>query len=390
MNALDEKSNCQSSASNRIEGLDLARAIAILGMVIINYDNAIVSDIREFTLLETIVMGLQGKAVPVFIVLSGIGLSLMAKSFFSKAGVNQLSDFRLILIKRSLFLFVIGLFLKQLWPADILHYYGIYLLAGAVLIAVSNRVLWACIAVFILVSVIYMVGFDIYAELDWDKIAFPDFQSAYELLRHLFFLGFYPVFPWFSLFVFGMWLGRLDMSGRHCRISMIFLGIFLVVLAEFASNRLLNSLITYAYEKDKFSLLFLSDIELFPATPLYILSGSGIALAMIGLSLAVAEKFSTHRCVELLTAVGRISLTLYVAHIAIGINALDLIGKGFDQTVSFAVLNAIGFFGAAVVLSHYLKKEGRKGPLEWIMRYLSKPFKISIRYPKKMPEKRIP
>ena len=54
---------------------------------------------------------------------------------------------RVLLIKRAIFLLAVGLLHINIWIADILHYYGIYLLVAAVLLSASGAWLWGLVLV---------------------------------------------------------------------------------------------------------------------------------------------------------------------------------------------------------------------------------------------------
>lgn len=63
--------------SNRLEGLDLARYVAFVGMVIVNFKIAMGAEGGE-GLLNLLTTALEGRAAATFVVLAGIGLGLAA------------------------------------------------------------------------------------------------------------------------------------------------------------------------------------------------------------------------------------------------------------------------------------------------------------------------
>ena len=105
--------------SNRLEGLDLARYVAFVGMVIVNFKIAMGAESGE-GMLNLLTTALEGRAAATFVVLAGIGLGL--------AGLKGLDQTISVTIKRALFLLVIGLLNMTIFDADILHYYAFYFL----------------------------------------------------------------------------------------------------------------------------------------------------------------------------------------------------------------------------------------------------------------------
>ncbi len=71
-----------TTSSKRIVGLDIARALAVLGMVIVNYKVVMVSNATQGWLATTTGL-LEGRAAATFVVLAGIGLSLMTRLWSS-------------------------------------------------------------------------------------------------------------------------------------------------------------------------------------------------------------------------------------------------------------------------------------------------------------------
>ncbi|MGB0979955.1 MAG: heparan-alpha-glucosaminide N-acetyltransferase domain-containing protein, partial [Croceimicrobium sp.] len=114
----------------KIVGLSVARAIAIIGMIIVNFKIVIGSEGPGW--LQAVADVFSGKAAATFVVLAGLGLSLMAKSAQDDPLKKRKVQWKVF--KRALFLFVIGLSYYFIWPADILHYYGLYMLLGLALL----------------------------------------------------------------------------------------------------------------------------------------------------------------------------------------------------------------------------------------------------------------
>ena len=87
------------SLSHRVIGYDLARALAVLGMVVVNTTS--IFEVSEFSpaWLEPAVDFLYGRAAVVFVMLAGVSVSLMARRHPAPADLRSL---RRCLLKRSL------------------------------------------------------------------------------------------------------------------------------------------------------------------------------------------------------------------------------------------------------------------------------------------------
>ena len=83
---------------------------------------------KTFRFFNEFIGQLQGRASATFVVLAGIGLGL---SSFKKESqtVNTI-------VKRSIFLLILGLLNMTIFEGDILHYYAFYFLFGVFLVCI--------------------------------------------------------------------------------------------------------------------------------------------------------------------------------------------------------------------------------------------------------------
>ena len=117
---------------NRIEGYDVARALAVFGMVLVNYKSTMGSEYLGPEKLVGILSFLDGRAAALFVVLAGIGISLLTRQARETGDVAALTTHRRTLLSRAFFFFVVGLVYWPIWPADILHFYGAYIALSVV------------------------------------------------------------------------------------------------------------------------------------------------------------------------------------------------------------------------------------------------------------------
>lgn len=360
-----------NSSGSRIIGYDFARALAILGMVIVNYKVVMEADKNGPEWFVWLIGLLEGRAAATFVILAGVGLSLLSQKARLADDVETLSLNRNTLLKRALFLFVVGLLYISIWPADILHFYGLYIAIGALLLKVSNRRLWFLAWVFMAIFVMLLLFFDYAAGWNWETLNYSGFWTIPGMIRHLFFNGFYPVFPWTAFLFIGMWLGRQNVSDPKLRKRILRYSITTVIAVEGVSWLLIQLFLKSANAADGETIQALFGIGPMPPMPFYVLSAGGVAFIVIIFSIMFTERFPASRWIQPFVATGQLALTLYVAHVVIGMGILEAIGLLEKQTLLFAVSSAIGFYASGVVFSVFWSKRFRRGPLEWMMRRLT-------------------
>jgi uncharacterized protein len=109
-----------------------------------------------------------------------------------------------------------------------------------------------------------------------------------------------------------------------------------------------------------------------PPTPFYILAGCGSSAAVIGGVLLLTPLLDRLRCSPWLTAPGRQSLTLYMAHILIGMGVIEAMGW-MDGSLSPAQVFwlSIGFCVLSSLYARLWAINFRRGPLETAMRWMT-------------------
>ena len=104
----------------RITGFDLARALAIFGMVIVNFKIAMNVETGS-PLLMSFAKLFEGRASALFVILAGVGVTFLTNKARKSTDHSFVLKSRISLIKRGLLLVVIGLMYTPIWEADILH-----------------------------------------------------------------------------------------------------------------------------------------------------------------------------------------------------------------------------------------------------------------------------
>jgi uncharacterized protein len=341
----------------RLQGLDLARYLAFVGMVVVNFK--IVMGVQaDGSFLSILSSALEGRAAATFVVLAGIGLGL--------ASVKSVAQTISVTLKRALFLLVIGLLNMLIFPADILHYYAFYFLFGVLLLPVGNRVLIAAMVALNLAFVVLILTLDFEAGWNWVDLTYSDFWTPAGFVRNLFFNGWHPVIPWLGFFLFGIVLSRCALAERSVQLRLVAFGALAFVVAEGLSLWLTGILAAIDPE-----LVDLATTQPLPPMPLYSMAGLGAASVAVGLCLMGAGWCERWGILRVITPAGRQSLTLYIAHILIGMGTLEALGMIGGQTVTQAVWASVLFCAAATFYALVWARWFKRGPIEQGMRRLA-------------------
>jgi len=358
-----------TSRSPRIVGLDVARALALLGMLVVNYELSLGDSRGGPDWLAAITHSFQGRAAATFVVLAGVGGTLGARRARASGDAAARWSVRVGLLKRGTFLFVTGCLFWTVWPADILHYYGVWLALGAGLVFLSAPQLAGVVALIVGVGAAFVLQGNYFEHWQLRTLEHTDLGTTTGFLRNLFFDGWHPVFPWLALYTFGLWLGRLDLGDRATRHRLLAVSIP-VALAVHGIERAWATPEWEQFEGFQWGHLLMTSSV--PPTPAFVVAGASIATAVIVLCCELAE---TRRLPSLLPrvlsplrATGRLALTHYVGHVIIGLGALEAAGRLGGQTLPFAVASALVYFAFALVTSTLWLKRFERGPLEALMR----------------------
>ena len=359
---------------NRIEGYDLARALAIFGMVVVNFKIAMAVGAWGVEAqagpgwLHSLTGLLDGRAAAVFVVLAGVGMTLGARRALSSGVAAELRATRVTLWKRAAFLFVGGMLFSLVWDPDILHFYGWYIGISALLIGCRNRTLLWLAALLVMAFAGMVFTLDYEAGWDFDTLTYSGFWTVAGQTRNLFFNGFHPVVPWLAFLLVGIWLGRQDMLNPSVRRRVLIIGAGVALVTEAVSATLVELLTRNASAADAELIGELLGTEVLPPMPLYMLAAGGTALAVISLCVGFSQRFPDAPGHRALIAAGRLSLTIYVGHVILGLGILEAVGRLEGQSLWFAVTTAVAFYVLAVSFALLWTRRWSYGPLEWVMR----------------------
>ncbi len=326
----------------RLDGIDVARFLAFCGMVLVNFRiAALVTPTQDW--VSQITNALEGRAAALFVVLAGVGLSL------ARLSRNQV-------LTRAAFLFVLGCLNLLVFEADILHFYALYFILAACVLQCSDRALLLGAAGIVALGYAAMFLLNYEANWNWETLEYANFTTPAGFLRHSFLNGWHPVLPWAGFVLFGMWLGRQELRAR----PLIIWGSVAAVIATVPQHLTQDA-----------EIIEILGTAALPPTPFYMVSASGSACAVLGLMLWLVPKCPS--CLRApLASTGQQALTLYIAHILIGMGIMEGLGW-LDGSLSTGAVFAysIAFCVGCVAYAALWRQLFKRGPLEMLMRRIT-------------------
>lgn len=339
----------------RTPGFDIARALAVLGMVLVNFRGALRVGDHGTPALVWLADHFEGKAGALFVLLAGVGISLRTHP----GGGDPTAD-RRALFDRAMILLGMGLLLMHLWEWDILHFHAVYLLLAIPLLRAPTVTLWLLAAASVWITM--LLGH----ELDWNLR--PSLTTLDGATRHVVFNGLYPVFPWFAFVLVGMAVGRLDLTDAAVRRRTFAIALAIVIMTE-----AVDALGRYEQQTGTLGLGGHAGLLLtWPRAPrpLFVVSGSAIAVATICACITITGRRGDRRWVIALVATGQLAFTLYIAHVIAVLLPMQhgwLVGVGIE--VAFAY--GLAFFAAAVAFALWWRRRWEYGPFEGVIRQVT-------------------
>ncbi|QIK65706.1 DUF1624 domain-containing protein [Nocardioides sp. HDW12B] len=376
-------------SSSRLVGLDLARLVALLGMVAAHLLTGVVDG--RVTLTHQVV---AGRSSGLFALLAGLAIVLLARTREPVRGLAWRAE-QAAALARAVGLGALGLLLGGLVDTGmsvILAYYAVLFALATPFLALRTR--WIALAAGVLVLVGPPLSQVLRSVLPRDRPSDPTPASLLDpldLLQELLLTGSFPVLTWLPFVLAGMVVGRLDLRSVDVTRRLTAVGAGLVLLAWVAADLFLavpgvreqleRSVARPGGPADLELILSRGFKAVLPTdTWAWLLvraphSGAwldqvnviGSSCLVIGLCLAVGRRVPERLVV--LTGAGSLTLTLYTLHVVSRDRGLVPV-DGPDQLLpQVLVMLALG------ALAHRL---GRRGPLEAVLTRMSRAARAAV------------
>lgn len=338
-------------ARGRILGVEVARALAIIGMLSVH-----IRPMNGDSIASWVYTLPHGRASLLFMLVAGIGVSLLAAS-------SRLSawDIRMRLIWRAVVLLPLGLWLQELDinVLVILQTYAVLFLLAVFMLELSDRALLALAGLSAVAGPLIILTLEV-ANVRWhagDATSLSD--SIGFIARALLWSGSYPLVTWIAPFLLGMWLGRRDLRQPSVQIALVVYGAVLAVGTGVLS-RALSAFIPVSEIIPSWERVVVDAPH--SQMPLWLWGSTGAAVMVLGLSLIAAE--AARRWVWPLVALGQLALTAYVAHLL----ALHFWPETLStERVSDALALLAALTAVGVVFAVAWRAMFARGPLEAVL-----------------------
>lgn len=335
----------------------MARGIAMFLMTIVHFVAWWEGEGGLFTAAELV----RGRAMPLFMLLGGIGVTIMTS--------RSATPTRNLLI-RAVMLLALGFVLTEYVDrlAIVLQAYSLFFVLAIVLWRLPSSVLLALVPTLIAVGAVTYQIIGTPRELT----PFETFFDSTQGVESLVFDGFYPLFPVGAFFIFGMWLARIDLRSERIAAVLMSVGTVVGAAVWIGSDQIVsrfNVRIDFGGRLGDGSFHWgrLLDTEGHSAMPAWTISSLGTSAAILGFSLLVAPRVP--KAVHPLTIVGAQSLTYYVFQAW----ATNIVPETGDTGVGTEWLFVIAVFVTYTIFALVWNMWFRSGPLERVLRIGSGP-----------------
>ena len=361
-------------SEGRVVGLDVARALALIGMMATHILPAF--EDGEVTFSQQLA---GGRASALFAVLAGTSISLMSGRTSPQHGRERTATSAGLAV-RALLIAAIGLALAELDSgiAVILTYYGVLFLLAIPFLGLRARSLVALSAVWVVAA--HVVSHLVRPHLPASSYGSPAFDglvAPWQLLTELTFTGYYPAVPWMAYLFAGMALGRVQLSRSGTTAAVGVVGAALAATSVLVSDMLIARPDVWGTLVESFvgpaaveSLSANLERGLYGTTP----TGSWwwlavhaphsgtpfdlahtIGTSLLVIALCVAAGRVAPRLLAVAFGAGAMSLTLYSAHVV-----LRSPGLWDSDTMS----TFLGQVALVLLVGAAFRLARRRGPLE--------------------------
>ena len=366
----------------RLVGVDVARGVALLGMLAVHT----LPDFTRDDAPTTTTILAAGRSAATFVLVAGVGLAFVSGGRTAVQGAERVGVAAGVAVRAALIGtlgLVLGLFSEYNEIDGILPYYGLFFLLAIPLLGLTPRGIGGVVAAAVALGPVLLLGV---ADGDWPDLGLDGdptlgtlFEDPVGLFTLLTVTGEYPAVVYLAYLSTGLAIGRLDLASRRVAWSLFGAGTALAVLAQVVAAVLLRPLgglaeLTSELDSDDSAAevaraLFWDPDQssswwylALPAphshSTIDVLHTLGSAVAVLGAALLVTRIPLVARLLAPLAAAGSMALTLYSAH-------LVLLATGVLQNRP-RVLYLLMVVGALVFAQVWRHRRG-SGPLERVV-----------------------
>jgi len=359
---------------SRISSLDVTRAIALVGVVMMNYHAYLNKDKAFYpphpSFAERIFNPLSGilttRFAATFVLIAGMSIALLVQSAMQSGNVELIRSAQMKLARRGLFLYALGAAVQWIWPGTILFYYGAFLLISAVICTWSNRLLVAVSVASIAVSTGLSAwrGYQFF-EGNFTQWLSPAPNTPRNLLIRTFVDYTHPVFPWITFICAGIILGRsLERLTQFRTHIMLWSGVSLFVtflIRTFAMPDSITAQSDYVLQRA----LSTNNHD---HSVLHVTSTLAVALLVFCCISFIIDSRVNSRAVTFLARTGQMTLSIYLAHVLVFNLVVNWLNWVRPTGLDTALVLSLAFYVVAVPASSLYFRRFGIGPCERVYR----------------------
>ncbi|MDJ0104948.1 DUF418 domain-containing protein [Rhodococcus erythropolis] len=363
----------KTTIDSRISGLDLARALAILGMFSQHFYSAAGRSV-DWSTPSSWIGVVNNNSTILFALLAGVSKSLIDGGRYPGSGPRGLQARTNIMARALALFFISGVLVAFVsTPGSVLGYIAAGFVVSIPFLRVKpNRLFWwAGIGAVLLPYPIHVLKEVVYAHAE----TVPS-DSSLDLLV----TGLCPALIFLPVFMVGIALGRCDLRRLSIQLRLVAVGMAVTISSYLASWALATAF--GKFEGTAWSTLGAFSapdwrVEYNTTAPhlngtLQMTVGIGLALTVIGLSLLLTSQPLIRHLLYPLRALGMCAFTAYIAQFLAVVLWFGTDSADYAPTNQFF----LGLSLTLIVATSVWMSVFRRGPLEWILnswaRYMSR------------------
>lgn len=358
-----------SSGTRRIIGLDVTRAVALIGVVVMNYHGYLNSGQTSYppTFWDRLFHPWDGvlstRFAATFVLVAGMGVTLMTNRSRASGDPSAITADRWRLFRRGLLLYAGGYVIEWIWSGTIIFFYGAYFMLAAVIFTLRTRWLVAIGTASALAGAA-IEAWRVDRSIAGHGTAWldPEPDSPRNLLLRTFVGHTHPLLPWLAFFCGGIVLGRSLPRLAKLRPALLAAGLGALAIT-YAINAAVAPPFSSTADSDRRWAVVLSTRP-FDRGLLYTIGTLGSSIAAFCVISWIAERFPRRTVTVALQRAGQLTLSLYLLHIVVFNGVVDWAGWVQPFSLGAALAFAAVFWVVAIVLGAWWQRLFGQGPLE--------------------------
>lgn len=352
-------------APSRVDGVDAARGIALIGMFVAHLAPAGASvDAAELIALA------DERPRLLFALTAGIGLGLLTGATRPVADAVARWALRRQIAIRALLLIALGLVVVAVFAPlvfVILDVYGVAFLLMLPLLFLPGRVAIALGAALLAMT----PAIAVIAERDAEIVALGDRPPPIGLLVEWFLVGAYPVIIWVPVMLIGLGLARLDVAAPHVVARAALAGALAASVTLPLSRLLPDASAAAAGSGAASDAAWAAPVR----ASLETVGNAAVGLLVVAAAVALtalarpAVRRLAGAVLSPITAMGTMPLTIYTAHLIVISFGKYRSESGVVTDDSWPLL--IGSIIGSMLFAWLWRRSVGRGPLEWALRWAS-------------------